>query len=313
MLSTSAIWHQGAGRYLEFDEKEKPLVLQLGGYNLKEFVYAAKIAEDMGYNEININAGCPSDRVHRGKFGVCLMADIDHMSSLIEGMTQALTVPVTVKCRIGLDGRRFSLPLYDSYEYLCKFIAAVSDAGARRVIIHARIAVLGLLNPKQNRDIPPLRYDVVHAVARQFPHVSIEINGGIKNLADSAEQLQHVDAVMVGRAALEAPLQFLDADTLLETGSIDKDALPHHSAVVLQEEIIRNYIQYLTQHVAHSDLRASDAARRAIRHLLCFFSGLSGAKSWRSSLSKSMERKEEPGYAVEQALALLKRNKKSGE
>lgn len=198
MITTGALIHGDANRFLAFDPIEHPVVLQLGGNSPNELAKCAKMGEDFGYDEINLNVGCPSSRVNAGRFGASLMLDSKHVAECITAMLALVKIPVTVKCRIGVDD-------HDSYEFLSHFIQTIADAGCKVVIIHARKAWLTGLSPKENRDIPPLRYDVVHRIKKDFPHLTIIINGGIKTLSLIKEQLFCVDGVMIGREVYSNP------------------------------------------------------------------------------------------------------------
>ena len=205
MITTAAILHGDREKLLGFSSEEKPLSLQVGGDNPQELAECARIAEDMGYDEINLNVGCPSNRVQNGNFGACLMAQPERVAQAVEAMQKAVDLPVTVKHRIGIDQR-------DRYEDMAHFVRIVSEVGCRRFTVHARKAWLKGLSPKENRNIPPLRYQDVHRLKQEFPHLFIEINGGITTLEQVQEQLKLVDAVMIGRAAYDNPYLFATVD-----------------------------------------------------------------------------------------------------
>ena len=191
MVTTGAILFGDRDRYLRFNEAEHPVALQLGGSDPGDLARCAKIAEKMGYNEVNLNVGCPSDRVKSGNFGACLMADPRLVGDCVAAMKSSVSIPVTVKHRIGIDD-------HDSWEHLCEFIETIADQGSDAFIVHARKAWLQGLSPKQNRDIPPLDYEVVHRLKKAYPENQFIINGGFKTLHDAKEQLNHVDGVMMG-------------------------------------------------------------------------------------------------------------------
>ena len=198
MVTTGALIHGDTARFLRFDDFEHPIALQLGGANPHDLAICAKLAEDYGYDEVNLNVGCPSDRVQKNKIGACLMAEPELVADCISTMQAAVKIPVTVKHRIGIDN-------LESYDNLCHFVDTVAQTGCTEFIVHARIAILQGLSPKENRDIPPLRYDDVYRLKNDFPQLTIHINGGIKTVAEIAEHWQHVDGVMLGREAYHNP------------------------------------------------------------------------------------------------------------
>src|SRR6185437_10625424 len=205
MVTIGALIHGDAKRFLQFHSIEHPVALQLGGSEPQKLAYCAKLGADFGYDEINLNVGCPSDRVQSGCFGACLMLDPYVVAECVNAMVNVVPIPVTIKCRIGVDHE-------DSYESLYKFIACIAKAGCKVFIIHARKAWLQGLSPKQNREIPPLRYEVVRQIKQDFPHLTIIINGGIKNIADIQYHLSYVDGVMIGRAAYTNPYLLADIE-----------------------------------------------------------------------------------------------------
>lgn len=204
MISAAAVLRGKRDRLLEFDPAERPLVLQLGWNEAAPLAECCKIAEDYGYNGINLNCGCPSARIQRHKFGACMMANPEHVASLVDAMVNASDLDVSVKCRIGIRSKRGALS-FETYENLKRFVSLVSEAGCHRFTVHARIAVLEGLSPKENRSIPPLRYEDVYRLKADFPHLFIEINGGFRNLASIDAALLRVDGVMLGRIALDNP------------------------------------------------------------------------------------------------------------
>src|SRR5712671_2881152 len=205
MLTTGAILHGDRARLLGFDAREHPVALQLGGSEPRDLAASAKIGEDFGYDEINLNVGCPSDRVKDGRFGACLMVEPALVAACVDAMKRTVAIPVTLKCRIGIDDQ-------DPEVALDQLARSVVDAGADALIVHARKAWLNGLSPKENRDIPPLDYDRVYRLKTAFPGVPIIINGGIASLAEAREHLRHVDGVMLGRAAYQEPWRLLDVD-----------------------------------------------------------------------------------------------------
>ena len=198
MVTTGALIHGNRQRFLRFDAQEHPVILQLGGANPQDLAQCSKFAEDYGYDAVNLNVGCPSDRVQKNKIGACLMAEPELVAECISTMQAAVKIPVTVKHRIGIDN-------LDSYEHLYKFVETVAQTGCQTFIVHARIAILQGLSPKENREVPPLRYDDVYQLKRDFPHLDIHINGGIKTVDEISQHWQHLDGVMMGREAYHNP------------------------------------------------------------------------------------------------------------
>lgn len=261
MISTSAILKGDTDYILKYDDSEHPLVLQLGGSNPDEMAKCVKIADKMGYDEFNINVGCPSDRVQHNKIGACLMAEPQLVSDMVRVMKAVTDKPISVKHRIGIDD-------FDSYEFMRDFVATVAEAGCQHFIVHARIAWLQGLSPKQNREIPPLRYEEVYRLKADFPDLFIEINGGIDNLDDIKRHLNHVDGVMIGRAFYHNPM------LMGQCYELWGESAPTH------RQILQNLYPYLEK-------RASQGANLAtlVRHYLGLFNGLMGARKWRQALS----------------------------
>jgi tRNA-dihydrouridine synthase A len=264
MITTGAILH-GKGDYLSYNDAEHPLVLQLGGSDVKAMTECAKIAEQHGYDEVNINVGCPSDRVQNGRFGACLMADPSLVAECVEQMQSATNIPITVKSRIGIDD-------LDSYEFLHTFIEQVADAGCQHFIIHARKAWLTGLSPKQNRDVPPLDYKRVYQIKNAFDKLQISINGGIKSFIEANEHLNHIDGVMIGREIYNSPYILTDADSEIYQSTTNK---------LKREEIIELMIPYINETV-----NCGGRAWHILRHMLGLCNGLSGARKFRQHLSE---------------------------
>lgn len=261
MISTGALIHGNTERHLRYHDSEHPLVLQLGGADIAEMSHCAQLAQQYGYDEVNINVGCPSDRVQHNKIGACLMAEPETVAQLVKHMQAVVDIPVTVKHRIGIDH-------FDSYEFMHHFVETVASAGCRRFIVHARTAWLQGLSPKQNREIPPLRYDDVYRLKQDFPDLAIEINGGITTIEEIKTHLQYVDGVMLGRAAYQNPY------ILAEAMSLWGEAAPSRSV------IIESLLPYLEAQVSKGEPLPSIA-----RHFLGLFQGLPGARKWRQALS----------------------------
>ncbi|HCR46195.1 MAG TPA: tRNA dihydrouridine(20/20a) synthase DusA, partial [Marinobacter hydrocarbonoclasticus] len=208
MVTTGALIHGDTERFLRHDASEYPLALQLGGSDANELAHCARLAQQFGFSEVNLNVGCPSDRVQNNMIGACLMGHPDKVAEGVAAMIEATDLPVTVKHRIGINGR-------ESWDELCEFIETVAAAGCKTFIVHARIAVLEGLSPKENRDIPPLKYDWVYRLKQAYPHLEIIINGGIKTFEDCHEHLAHTDGVMLGREAYHNPWLLAEVDTEL--------------------------------------------------------------------------------------------------
>ena len=205
MIATGSLVYGKCFDQLEFNKEEHPVGVQLGGSNVNDLVECSKKCEQYGYDEINLNVGCPSDRVQKGKFGACLMLEPKLVAECLLNMRNVVDIPVTIKCRLGVDN-------HESYEFLHNFVSIVSQSGVATFIIHARNGILKGLSPRQNRNIPPLKYDYVYKLKKDFPHLEIVINGGIKNLDQSETHLKSVDGVMIGRAAYENPFMLKDVD-----------------------------------------------------------------------------------------------------
>jgi tRNA-dihydrouridine synthase A len=269
MITTGAILHGGAERLLRFHPAEHPLALQLGGSNPRELAACSRIAAGFGYDEINLNVGCPSDRVQTGRFGACLMAEPELVAECVAVMGEASALPITVKTRIGIDEQ-------DSYEFLFRFVATVAAAGCRTFIVHARKAWLRGLSPKENRELPPLHYQAVYRIKRDFPHLEVIINGGITDLEQAQSHLQHVDGVMLGRAAYHHPYLLAEVDRRFY-GSV----LPSSNRL----QIIEGLLPYVAQ-----ELAGGARLRHITRHILGLYQGIPGARAWRRHLSEHSHR-----------------------
>ncbi len=265
MLTTGAIIHGDRDYLLGFDPLEHPISLQLGGDDPDELYRAIRIAEEYGYDEYNINVGCPSDRVQNGNFGACLMARPGHVRTLVEAMRSATPRPVTVKHRIGIDGR-------ESYDEMREFVEVVNEAGPERFTVHARIAILAGLSPKENRTVPPLRYEDVYRLKRELPTLQVEINGHIGTIEEMAEHLRSVDAVMIGRAAYDNPWLFSGVDDRF-FGAEDGERPTRRS-------VIEGMIPYLERWCA-----AGWPARNVLRHMLGLFAFQPGTRRFKQVLS----------------------------
>lgn len=279
MVTTGAIIF-GKGDYLGYNEEEHPVVLQLGGSDSEAMAKCAKIAEKQGYDEININVGCPSDRVQNGRFGACLMAEPALVAQCVDAMKQVVDIPITVKSRIGIDD-------HDSYEFLHTFIDVVKEAGCQHFIVHARKAWLSGLSPKQNREIPPLDYERVYQVKRDFNHLDISINGGIKTFEEANQHLEHIDGVMIGREIYQNPYLLAQADQQIY-GS--------NNEVLTRQEIIDEMALYIDKHV-----NAGGKMWHVARHMLGLCNGLAGAKQFRRFLSENSSLPDANGDLLKRA------------
>ena len=261
MVTTGAIIHGDAKRHLDFNSQEHPLVLQLGGSNPQDLATCTKMAEDWGYNEVNLNVGCPSDRVQNNKIGACLMAEPNLVAECIDQMQEAVSIPVTVKHRIGIDDMQ-------SYDEMLHFVDTVAATGCTHFVVHARIAILQGLSPKENREVPPLRYEDVYRLKRERPNLTIEINGGIKTFEETQQHLQYVDGVMIGREAYHNPY------LLAEFGQFWNLDMPDRFNI-------------MQQMMPYIEKRLAEGAPLSIitRHILGLFQNLPGARKWRQALS----------------------------
>lgn len=284
MVTTGALIHGDRQRFLAHEELEYPLALQLGGSDPKELAECAKMGEDAGYDEINLNVGCPSDRVQSGRFGACLMAEPEVVAAGVAAMQQAVKIPVTVKTRLGIDE-------YDSYEFLTDFVSKVSESGCDTFILHARNAWLKGLSPKENRDVPPLNYERVYQIKKDFPHLHIDINGGIHTLEAAKQHLQHVDGVMMGRAIYHNPFLLAQADEAIF--GRDATALTRH-------QVIEAMLPYIEKR-----MQQGRPLKSITRHMLGVFQGQPGARRWRRHISENAHLPGAGIHILQQALDLV--------
>ena len=284
MITAAALIHGDPSYLLEFNAKEHPLALQLGGSDPQQLAQAARMGEDFAYDEINLNVGCPSDRVQSGRFGACLMLEPQLVADCIAAMRAAVKLPVTVKCRIGVDEQ-------DGYSALSHFISKVAQAGCKVFIIHARKAWLQGLSPKENREIPPLRYEVVEKVKADFPHLSIIVNGGLKTLEAVDARLQKVDGVMIGREAYANPY-FLAA--LQQKYFSPQEPLPPRVSII---EKLLPYVE--------EQLKRKVKLTQITRHILGLFHGEKGARQWRRYLSEHAHKEGAGLEVIQGALACV--------
>jgi len=284
MITTGALIYGDRQRFLKFSDVEHPVAMQLGGSNPVDMASCAKMAEDHGYDEININVGCPSNRVQSGMFGACLMAKPELVAECISAMQAVVNIPVTVKHRIGVDED-------ESIEQLFHFVETVASAGCKTFIVHARKAWLKGLSPKENRDIPPLRYDVVHQLKQSKPDLEIILNGGICDLDTAETQLKYVDGVMMGREVYHNPYILADVDQRFYNSS---------EKILSRFEIIELLFPYIQQEISKGTRLHSIS-----RHILGLFNGCPGAKKWRRYISENAPRADADENVIKQALELV--------
>lgn len=275
MVTTGAIIH-GKGDFLAYNQEEHPVALQLGGSNPQDLATCAKLAQERSYDEINLNVGCPSDRVQNGRFGACLMAEPLLVAECVAAMRDVVDVPVTVKTRIGIDDQ-------DSYEFLTDFVSIVSEkGGCDQFTIHARKAWLSGLSPKENREIPPLDYPRAYQLKKDFAHLNIAINGGVKTLEDTKEHLTHLDGVMVGREAYQNPYILAEVDQ--QIFGLDKP-------VKKRTQVVEEMYPYI-----ESQLEKGAYLGHITRHMLGLFQNMPGARQWRRYISENAHK---PGSGIE--------------
>ncbi|MGX2975695.1 tRNA dihydrouridine(20/20a) synthase DusA [Ursidibacter arcticus] len=285
MITAPAILH---AKYdlLAYDPAENPVALQLGGSDPAQLAQCAKLVEERGYAEINLNVGCPSDRVQNGMFGACLMGNADLVAQCVSAMQQQVSIPVTVKHRIGIDE-------LDSYEFLCEFIEKIQPY-CNDFIVHARKAWLSGLSPKENREIPPLDYERVYQLKRDFPHLKISINGGIKTIDEIKQHLEYVDGVMVGREAYQNP-------SLL--GEIDRALFDENAPIITAKQAVEKMLPYIEQQLSQGVY-----LNHIARHILGAFQNCKGARQWRRHLSENACKQGAGVDVVQQALRFVETN-----
>jgi tRNA-dihydrouridine synthase A len=284
MVTAPALVHGDVPRHLDFDSSEHPIALQLGGSDPAALVHGAKLGERWGYDEINLNCGCPSERVQSGSFGACLMAEPPLVADCVKAMRDAVALPVTVKHRIGLDHD-------ESYGFVRDFVGVLAAAGCDTFIVHARNAVLKGLSPKENREIPPLRRDVVHRLKRDFAALTIVSNGGLASWEAIERELLHVDGAMLGRIAYHDPWMLAQADARL---------FGDEPAVRTRADVVRALVPY-----AESQLRRGVPLRSIARHVLGLYQGAPGARAWRRILSDAARLKDARPELLLEALAAV--------
>lgn len=278
MVTTGALLHGDVARHLDHDAQEHPVALQLGGSEPEDLAACARLAQRWGYDEVNLNCGCPSERVQRGAFGACLMKEADLVADAVKAMRDAVDLPVTVKHRIGVDQ-------HESYDFVRDFVGTVAQAGCEVFIVHARNAWLQGLSPKENREIPPLRYAIVHRLKREFPHLTIAINGGLKDDEAMAAQLAHVDGVMIGRQAYHNPYAMARWDTRFfgQAGPApDRAAIEAAMVAYCERQQARHGVPW--PHI--------------VRHMLGLYNGVPGARRWRQVWSDHRLRQRAPAEVM---------------
>lgn len=282
MVTTGALLHGDSQRFLAHHHDEYPLALQLGGSDPEALAACATLGEQAGYQEINLNVGCPSDRVQNGRFGACLMAEPRLVAECVVAMKHAVAIPITVKTRLGIDQ-------HDNYEFLQAFVDAIYQAGVDALILHARKAWLKGLSPKENRDIPPLEYAKVYQIKQEFADLHLDINGGIHTLEEAEEHLQQVDGVMMGRALYHQPYLLAEAD---------KRIFNDDRSIPIQHEIVELMLPYIEMR-----MQQGRPLKSITRHMLGLFQGLPGARRWRRHLSENAHL---PGAGIEVVRDALK-------
>jgi len=287
MVTTGALIHGDRERFLHFNPEEHPVALQLGGSDPGELARCARWAEEWGYDEVNLNCGCPSDRVQSGMFGACLMARPRLVADCVKAMRDACTIPVTVKHRIGIDDM-------ESYGEMAAFVEAIADAGCGVFIVHARKAWLQGLSPKENREIPPLNYPWVYRLKRDFPALTVVLNGGIRSLAECQEHLQQVDGVMIGREAYQNPWMLAEVDRVL---------FGMDNPVQSRDDVIDSLLPYVERQLARGA-----HLNHITRHILGLYQGVPGARKFRRHLSENAYRKEAGLEVLTEALSLVQRH-----
>lgn len=284
MVTTGALIYGDTERFLRYNTSEHPLALQLGGSNAADLATCSKLAEQAGYDEVNLNVGCPSDRVQNNMIGACLMGHPQLVADCVKQMQDAVDIPVTIKHRIGINGR-------DSYAQLRDFVGTVSETGCNSFTVHARIAILEGLSPKENRDIPPLRYDVAAQLKTDFPDLEFILNGGIKTLDECAEHLQIFDGVMIGRESYHNPWMMSELDHQL-FGDAQRP--------ITRTSVLDELRPYLLEHLAQGG-----KAPHITRHILGIAQGFPGARRFRQLLSADIYKADEPMRVYDQAIAGL--------
>ena len=275
MIATGSLIHGKCFDQLLFNKEEHPVGIQLGGSNVNDLIECSKRSEQEGYDEINLNVGCPSDRVQKGRFGACLMLEPELVSECLFNMQKAVKIPVSIKCRLGIDDN-------ESYDFLYNFISIVKESEINTFIIHARNGILKGLSPRQNRNVPPLKYDYVYRLKNDFPDLEIIINGGIKTIDDSRNHLMHVDGVMIGRAAYDNPFILSDLDSIF----YNEQFIPKS-----KKQILNTYLEYVEKQIKNGHNLS-----RMMKHLFGLSRGDKNAKSFRIKILEVIKNNTLDGY-----------------
>ena len=275
MIATGSLIYGKCYDQLNFNKEEHPVGVQLGGSDINDLIECSKKCEDYGYNEINLNCGCPSDRVQKGNFGACLMLEPDHVANCLSEMQNAVKIPVSIKCRLGIDNN-------ESYEFLYNFVSKVKESGINIFIIHARNGILKGLSPRQNRNIPPLKYDYVYKLKEDFPELEIIINGGIKNLEESENHLKKVNGVMIGRCAYDNPFMLKD---------VEERFFNESPLIESKKEILNKYLDYVEDKV-----REGHNLPKMLKHLFGLSRGDKNAKIFRLKIIEAMRNNKIKDY-----------------
>ena len=284
MVTTGAIIHGQCMDQLEFNrEIEHPVAVQLGGSDPSDLSICSKICDDLGYDEINLNVGCPSERVQKGSFGACLMQDPELVSECITAMQESTSIPISIKCRIGVNER-------DDIKFLNTFIEKVINPELKTVIVHARVAILKGLSPRQNRQIPPLKYENVYQLKKEFPDLEVVINGGIKNIAESQNHLHHVDGVMLGRAPYDDPMI---------VSKVDSKIFDDEDVIIQRKDVLKAYLEYclIQENKGHP-------FSRTLKHVFGLNKGLKNAKAYRRLILQTMQEKKLEAH-MEELIAMV--------
>lgn len=285
MVTTGALLFGDVPRHLDYSDEEHPIALQLGGSDPADLAASARLGEQWGYDEINLNCGCPSERVQKGAFGACLMAEPELVADCIKAMCDAVTIDVTVKHRIGID-------THESYAFVRDFVGTVAAAGSRTFIVHARNAILKGLSPKENREIPPLRYEVVYQLKRDFPDLEIILNGGVKTQQEIDFHLQHVDGVMLGREAYHNPYLMADFDARYYNNK---------NEIKTRQQVIQAMLPYI-----QDQLKTGTKINNITRHMLGLMTGMPGARAYRRQLSDAKQLALHGAGILDHAIATMK-------
>ena len=291
MVATKSAIHGDRKKILSYSSEEKPLALQVGGSNKEELAEVAKIAEDMGYDEININLGCPSKKVQKNMFGACLMKEPDLVAECINAMVKSCNIPVTAKTRIGFDD-------VESFEYLNSFIHKMRDAGAKTFILHARKAMLTGLSPKQNLNIPKLNYNMVYEVKKQNPDLEIIINGGISKVGEINNHLKHCDGVMIGRSIYQNPYSLVEIEREIFNTKINPS----------REQVVEQLLEYVEKEV-----KLGTKVNHIMRHTVGLYHGQIGSKEWKRYLSENLMARESDFQKTKHIMTIVQNNEKANQ